>query len=316
VPATYAELVHDDISYAKAIKSVLPHAEVTGPVLGGWDGEETLDEPAGYSSNDYERYGNFTDYWLKQLAAAGKSAHRRLISDFDVHWYPQIPGVDGDDVSAAAVSAREQAPRSLWDPSFVENSYITEDEGFGAIELIPRLEGEIAHNNRGTNLDFSEWDYGAGTAISGGIADADVLGIFGRYGVHLATYWPQDSVPGSYTAAAFRIFRDYNGKGATFGDTELKAVTSNVSETSVYASIFNRSTKKLVIVAINKNTVPESTAIRLTHGPRYGAAAVYQLTAAGGAFIRAVRSLAPTSADVYHTQLPAQSVSVLVLIVR
>jgi len=313
-PASYVELTADDLAYARAIKSVMPKAQITGPVLGGWDGEINLDQP--YPSVDYAKYGNFTDYWLKHVAAAGKSAHRRLITDYDVHWYPQIANVDSDDTSAAAISAREHAPLSLWDPSFVEDSYITMDEGYGALELIPRLEHEIAANNPGTNLDFSEWDYGAGTAISGGIAVADVLGIFGRYGVHLATYWPQDSVPGSYTAAAFRIFRDYNGHGATFGNTELKAITSNVDETSVYASIFNRSTHKLVIVAINKNTVPEVATVRLTHSPCYGTAHVYTLSSSGGPYIRSAGSITPSRADVYHVVMPAQSVSVLVLIVK
>jgi hypothetical protein len=243
-----------------------------------------------------------------------------LIDDFDIHWYPQ-QGSEGLDISGngtdpATVAEREQRPRSLWDPTYAENSYITQDEGSGPIHLIPRLKGQIASafggNPDGMNLDIGEWDYGAGQDISGAIADADTLGIFGRYGIHLATYWPLSANQG-YAFAAFRMFRDYDGHGATFGDTEVQATNTDPLETSVYASIDSNDTNHLVIVAINKNTVDEAATINLEHATDYGAASVYTLTAAGGASPVAAQSpLEPTGTDSYSYTMPAQSVSVIV----
>ena len=36
---------------------------------------------------------------------------------------------------------------------------------------------------------MTEYNFGAGTHISGGLAELDVLGALGREGVYLATYW-------------------------------------------------------------------------------------------------------------------------------
>ena len=98
---------------------------------------------------------------------------------------------DGAETTPAVVAAREQAPRSLWDPSYVEKSWITADTlNNKGIDLIPRIEGLISKDNPGMSLDFSEWNYGGAQSISGGITTADMLGIFGRYGVHAAALWP------------------------------------------------------------------------------------------------------------------------------
>ena len=59
----------------------------------------------------------------------------------------------------------------------------------GPIELIPRLMKKIADHYPGTKLSISEYNYGAGGDISGGLAEADVLGIFGREGLFAATMW-------------------------------------------------------------------------------------------------------------------------------
>ena len=42
---------------------------------------------------------------------------------------------------------------------------------------------KIAAHYPGTKLSISEYNYGAGGDISGGIAQADVLGVFGREGL-------------------------------------------------------------------------------------------------------------------------------------
>ena len=112
----------------------------------------------------------------------------------DLHWYPEARGggarVIEDNNGPAVAAARVQAPRSLWDPSYVETSWISLDARAGAIRLIPRMKEKIAAHYPGTGLAVTEYNYGGGGHISGALAQADVLGILGREGVFAArTAW-------------------------------------------------------------------------------------------------------------------------------
>jgi hypothetical protein len=313
-PTTYTELLSKDLAYAAAVKEVDPSAPVTGPVSYGWEGYETLQNAPG-SAQD----GNFLDWWMRHVRAANAAAGTTLITDLDLHWYPEATGagqrVTGTGTSPEEVEAREQAPRSLWDKSYVEDSWITQDSLNGqGIDLIPRLESQIAANNPGMNLDFSEWDYGAGQDISGAIATADVLGIFGRYGVHAAAFWALTSDE-AYAYAAFAMYRNYNGHGAGFGDTELRATTTDKVGTSVYASTEEASPGHVVIVVINKSVSPTAATLRL-RGVRATTASVYRLTSAAprpapAPSLVATRHVA-TGEDTFIYMMPAQSVSVIV----
>jgi hypothetical protein len=303
----YSAFTSRELAYAKAIKRVDPKAEVIGPVLGGYAG---LLEFQGAVPSDYSTYGDFVDYYLTHVHAADVAAGKRLIDAFDFHWYPQMAGVDSTATGPAVVAAREQAPRSLWDPSYVEKSWITQCCTNGAaIDLLPWLKAKIAKDNPGMPLSISEWRYGAGGSISGAIADADALGIFGRYGVHAAAYWPDDQT--SFAHGAFEIYRNYDGHGSGFGDTEVKASNSGAVMTSVYASIDKADPSRVVIVAINKNTVPTTAKIVLQHSASTTSAAVYTLTARS-ATPRSAAGLTATGPDTFSYQMPAQSVSVIV----
>ena len=125
------------------------------------------------------------------MKAADTKAGKRLVDDLDLHWYPEATGggerIVDDGTSAAEVAAREQAPRSLWDSTYTETSWITQDSTMGPIELLPREMKKITQTYPGTHLSFSEWNYGGGTDISGAIASADVLG---ASSARTASTWP------------------------------------------------------------------------------------------------------------------------------
>src|SRR6185437_10929809 len=119
------------------------------------------------------------------------------------------------------------------------------------IYLIPRMMSKIASNYPGTRLAFTEYNYGAGHHISGGIAQADALGIFGKYGVFAAMQWPIQTNE-TFVAGAFKMYRDYDGAKGSFGDTSVKATTSSIEDTSIYASTDSADPKRMVVVVINK----------------------------------------------------------------
>jgi hypothetical protein len=309
-PATYAELLAKDVAYATALKKVWPSAPVLGPVSYGWYGYTTLQ-----GAPDSTKDGNFLIWWMRQIRAADRKAGKRLVNALDLHWYPEATGggvrITGTDTSPAVVAAREQAPRSLWDPKYVEASWITQYSlGGKGIDLIPRLRGEIKADDPGLGLDFTEWNYGAGQSISGGIATADVLGIFGRYGVGASAMWPLNGNE-SYTYGAIAMYRSYDGHGSAFGDTEVKATTTDPAQTSVYGSIASTKPGRVVIVAVNKLLTPATAKIELTGGLNTTTARVYTLTSASSK-PRASAGLTTTGADTFTYSMPAQSVSVIV----
>jgi len=97
------------------------------------------------------------------------------------------------------------------------------------------LKEKIASGYQGTKIAFTEYNYGGGNDISGAIAQADVLGIFGREGVYAAALWPMNE-DNSFIYGAFNAFLNYDGAGAGFGTTGISAVTSDYAMSSVYAS--------------------------------------------------------------------------------
>jgi hypothetical protein len=309
-PVTYAELAKRNIDYATAVKAAVPGAYVVGPVNYGWAGYVNLQ-----GASDAQANGDFVSWWLDQMKAAEAKAGKRLVDGLDLHWYPEATGggariVDAG-TGAAEVAAREQAPRSLWDSTYVETSWITQSNGGKAIELVPAMLQRIQQHYPGTALSFTEWNYGAGTDISGAIATADVLGVFGSYGVEMAMMWPMNGDE-SFAYAAFRAYRDYDGKGGAFGDTSVTATSSDVPTATVYASLQASDPSKVVVVAINKATSSKTAGIVLHHATVFTKASVYTLTAGGGANVIAAAPLASTATNAFRYAMPAQSVSVIV----
>jgi hypothetical protein len=271
----YDELVDKTIEYAAAIKAVAPHALVFGPALSNWNGYQNL-----YHNDKVERLAQkfFLTYYLQALRRAEQAKGKRLLDVLDVHWYPEIFSLKNQSVTnewaeqnADMVEARVQAPRTWWDPSFRERSWVADVIG-QPIRLIPRLKELIDKEYPGTKLAFTEYYFYRGGDISGGIAQADILGVFGREGVFAATMWGQGNVwaykgdlARTYRCAfaAFRAYRDFDGKGASFGDLSLAASTQDVSRTSIYASADSKVAGRKVLVVINKTPtgLPASIAL-------------------------------------------------------
>jgi len=308
-PLTYAELVQRTVDFATAIKAVSPQALVFGPVSYGWYGYTTLQGAPDAAGRD------FLEHWLAEVAAASQAFGAPLVDVLDVHWYPEAQGggvrITGSETSDAVVAARLQAPRSLWDAGYTETSWITQSSTLGPIRLLPRLRDKIAAHAPGTKLAITEYNYGAGGHISGGLAQADVLGVLGREGVFAAAEWPL-AADEPFVAAAFRMYRDFDGAGARFGDLSVRAATSDVVATSVYASLDSSDPARLVLVAINKTGAPlaASFAVTAPGGRPIASARAYRLTAATPAPV-AAGALAPIDAGHLADTLPAYSASTI-----
>lgn len=270
----YDEIVRLNIEYARAIKAVAPRALVFGPVSYGWHGFTTLQDAPDGGGRD------FLDCYLHAMRCAEEQCGMRLLDVLDLHWYPEARGgnirITEDDAHPEVSAARVQAPRSLWDPAYVEASWITRDALHGPIRLLPRLREKIAARYPGTRLALTEYYYGGGGDISGALAQADALGIFGREGVFAAALWEMGRTDQRFLYAAMAMFRNYDGRGGAFGDTGLSVQTNDVARTSVYASI--NAQGQVILVALNKTDKAIPVRILLKDSPATWQAEVFRLS--------------------------------------
>ena len=316
--ATYAEMVQRTVDYADAAKDVAPTAQVFGPVNYGWQGMIRFQDAADAAGRD------FLNFYLQQMAAAEVTTGHRLVDVMDVHWYPEARGacvgnpMDGCRITdnnneTAVVAARIAAPRSLWDSTYVENSWIAQSLGNQAINLLPRLKNKITTNYPGTKLGITEYNYGGANHISGAIAQADVLGIFGREGLYAATLWRLE--PGNdFIYGGFDAFRNYNGTNGSFGDTSIRATNSDPVNTSVYASVDAGNAARMVVVAINKTGGVLTAGIAVAHPTQFHTAQVYTLTSANSVPQRMLPDINITLTNAFQYSMPANSVTTLVLL--
>jgi hypothetical protein len=313
--ASYAEMVQRTVDYAGAAKDVNPGALVFGPVNYGWQGMVRFQNAPDHNNRD------FLEFYLAQMSAAEPMAGRRLLDVLDVHWYPEAQGnnaggtptrITEENTDPGVVSARKQAPRSLWDNSYIETSWITGCCSGGAIRLLPRLKDKIAANYPNTRLAVTEYNYGGANHISGGIAQADVLGIFGREGLFAANLW-RLAQNNSFIYGGFEMFRSYDGANGSFGDTSIRATNSDVPNASVYASVNAGAPGRMVLVVINKNDAARTAGIAITHNVQFRTAQVYQLTSANSAPQRQT-DIAITLTNAFQYPMPANSVSTIVLL--
>lgn len=306
---SYDELVTRNLSYARMIKKVWPGAEVTGFVSYGWQGFVNLQD-----APDAAAKGDFLNYYLKQIKAAQVADGHRVVDFLDLHWYPEAKGggtrIIGTSNTDAIVAARVQAPRSLWDSTYRETSWISDFLG-APISLLPRLRAKVEANAPGTKLAFTEWNYGGANHVSGTIAVADVLGVFGRDSVELATYWPLNGAE-PWPNLGFRLYRNFDGAGSAVGDTSISATASKNDLAAVYASIDSSDVNRVVIVAINRATSVTRAAMTIAHPQTFSKLNVYTVTARGGSQINAAPDVMAVSTNAFMYSMPALSVSVLV----
>jgi hypothetical protein len=216
-PTTYARIIDRDLDYAAMIKRVAPTSLVFGPVNFGWS--RIKDFVGAPDANGRP----FAETYLDAVRVAAAQAGHRLLDVYDFHYYPETTGEgvriiynQAPDKPGTQV-ARIQAPRSLWDPTFVEESWITKSLGGKPFMLLPRMKEKIANHYPGTKLAITEYEFGGRNTVSGMLAQADALGVFGRQGLFAACQWGTDHTERP-TYAAFEAFTNFDRHGAHFGD--------------------------------------------------------------------------------------------------
>lgn len=259
----YDETLRNFLEYASAVKEVDKSAQIAGPTVSGWTSyfSSALDRGNDNfgTSADRKAHGNtpFLLWFLQQARAHDqqKGKGRRSLDILDVHYYPQGQGVYSETSDPATRALRLRSVRSLWDPSYKDESWIANTADGPHVRLIPRLKEWVAQGYPGTKLAIGEWSFGGEADISGGLATAEALGVFGREGVDIAAYWTRPKL-GTPAAAAFQLFRHPEAGLVGFGDLSCQALSSQSDRLAVFAATDN-ATGALTLILINK--LPKAT---------------------------------------------------------
>lgn len=167
----------------------------------------------------------------------------------------------------------------------------------------------VNSNYPGTKIAISEYSWGALGYLNGALAQADVLGIFGREGLDLATLWglPTATQPGAY---AFRMYRNYDGQSHGFGETSVPAASADQSQLAIYAAR-RSSDGALTLIIINKTGTPLTSTVVLSN---YLPPATAQVYLYSGANLQAIvrQPDQAVSAGGFTAAFPANSITLVV----
>jgi uncharacterized protein (TIGR03437 family) len=326
-PATYDDMMSRNLKWATAVKQIDPTALVIGPVPSGWSGMlfSRTDMQSGWDTAPYQYWDNPTDqkahggvpwvpYYLQQMQAAETATGQRLLDALDVHGYitPNSPQLSSSAGDQAMETLRMTSTRVLWDPNYFPPGGGYEDATGAEVapQLIPRLHQWVADNYPGTMVSISEYMWYALDSITGAIAQADILGIFGREALDFGTLWGPPN-PGDPGAFAFGIFLNYDGNGNQFGETSISAATSDPDTLDIFAA--QRSDTALTILVLNKTYGAITDTVSVANFTPAGTAQVWQYSSANlNAIVRQTPDLAIGNNTITAT-FPALSMTLFVV---
>jgi len=297
--STYEEILDKYLTYASRVREVAPDAELLGPVACCWF-DYWHDVAPGTADGDDVDY---LTWFLESVRAHDEQTGQSTIDVLDVHYYPQTD-VYNDEVDEDTAARRLRSTQSLWESQYTDESWINT-----RIRFIPRMKETIADAYPGLKLGISEWNFGADGSMNGALAIADTLGIYGRDGVYMASYWrnPEAQSPGYF---AFKMYGNYDDQASSFSGTAVAADSADIHRVASYAAI-DPTDGKLRLMLINKQP-DEDVDVRVDLGA-WDAASAKQFRYSedtADAIVPSDLAIAGSGVDV---ELPAYSITLLEL---
>lgn len=308
------------ISFARKVKQMAPQASIVGPSHYHFDGWTSFwaENTTLYSNSGTARW--YMDDFLAAMKTASEQEGKRLLDTWDFHWYPQHVSngvyVWNLDHATRALTQAEidqivQGPRSYWDPTYDEDSWITEPWHLGGpTYVLPRLKARIDAAYPGTGIGVTEYNPGGRSHISSGLGVADSLGVFQRQGVGVAAFWPQGSNTAlAYAYGALKLLRNADGAGLRYADTDVQVDHPEIVQTSVYAG--SDTPNRVTVLVVNKTNATRRVGLRAFNAKRLTQVAEYRIDAAHASpFLAASGPVSKLNAYAYSA--PAMSATMLV----
>jgi hypothetical protein len=300
---SYDELRDRTYQYASMVKATDPSAKTLGPSDFGW--AVYVDSMV---KGDRDAHGGvwFAEWYLQQMRAYEQQHGVRILDYFDEHYYPATGNAPAGDANTQALRLR--STRSLWDTTYTDETWI--GKYYPPLQLIPRFRSWVNKNYPGTKVAITEYNWGGMESINGALAQADVLGIFGREQLDLATLWgpPKSTEPGAY---AFRMYRNYDGKGSTYGNTWVRSTSADQGQLAIYGA--QRSSDGAVtLMIINKTGNNSTSSLALKGFSPAASAQVYRYSGANLSEIVRQPDQA-VSATGFSATYPANSITLVVI---
>lgn len=308
------------ISFARKVKQMAPQSTVVGPShyhfdgWTNWHGENTVT----YSNAPNGHW--YMDDFLAAVKTASDQEGKRLLDTWDFHWYPQ--GMSGGkyvwdlDNATRALTAAEiqqivQGPRSYWDPTYDENSWITEPWHLGGpTYIITRLKARIQAAYPGTKIGVTEYNPGGRNHIASGLGVADSLGVFQRLGVDIAAFWPVGNATAlAYAYGGLKLLRNADGNGLAYAETDVRVEHPEVAPSSVYAG--SDTSKRVTVLVVNKTPATRTFGVRAFNADLLTTVDVYRIDA-GHPSPYLVTQDALTKVNAYAYAAPPLSATMLV----
>ncbi|SAH81134.1 Beta-mannanase/endoglucanase A precursor [Bordetella ansorpii] len=279
VGAHASEIAEKVLAYSRAVKSADPGGLVVAPEEWGWFGYHYSGFDQQYSAKnglddapdkkDETGGMDYVPWLLSQWKAAG-----RPVDVFSLHFYPQsgeYSEAGAPDTPEIAL-ARNRSTRNLWDPNYKDPSWIN-----SVVSLIPRMRQWVdSYYHPGTPIALTEYNWGGDAIMNGATAQADLLGIFGREGLDIATRWGAPD-PATPVYKAFKLYRNYDDQGSGFGSTSVEAATPDPDQVSSFAALRDGD-GALTVVVINKQLErPAAATLKIGNFAADGQAESWQL---------------------------------------
>lgn len=307
IGSTMQEELGKFCDYSTMVKGIDPGALALGPEEWGWPGYLN----SGYDlqfPGQQDRLANggedFSPWFLNQVRLRSQAAGRRLLDCFTLHIYPAAFSAFNNTLDVPTELLRNQSTRDFWDTNYVDPSWINQ-----VIALIPRMKSWVATNYPGTLTGITEYNWGAEGDMNGATAQADILGIFGREGLDLATRWTTPAT-GSPVYDSMKIYRNYDGLDSGFGQISVNTAVPNPDELAAYSAV-RTNDGALTIMVINKDLLNATPAVLdLANFPAQNTAQVWQISGSGS--ITRLADLATSGATITEV-VPAKSITLLVI---
>jgi hypothetical protein len=313
VGAHASEIADKVIAYARAVKAADPGARVVAPEEWGWTGylysgfdQQYMAAHGAGNPPDRQNETQGMDYvpWLlTQWKHAGHP-----IDVFSLHFYPQ--GGEFKETNAATADtpaielARNRSTRDLWDPTYKDPTWIS-----SVVALIPLMRRWVdTYYYPGTPIALTEYNWGGATTMNGATAQADVLGIFGREGLDIATRWGTLN-PDMPAYKAIKLYRNYDDQGSGFGTTSIADTQPDPDQVSSFAALRDHD-RVMTIMVINKQLdQPADATIIVNNFAVHGKVETWQLTDNAISFLHGT----DYAGGRFQATLPPETITLFVL---
>lgn len=289
------DFISRTMAYAKAVKAADPTSSVLFMCMESPDDLVALPNvECGSPAGPYSIDNSLTMAILKLAAAEQASSHVRVLDCVDMH-YPFIyPRKGLGDTN------------SFWDAA--------------TKSVVPHVQGWINSTYPGTGICVSEYnvpnDGGDGNTPdpTTGAQEADLLGMYGRLGFQVASYFLTLTRGSTHLPIynAMAMYRNYDGNGGHFGTFSVGAASPNKG-VNVYAATDSRTNPtKLWVMLVNvSGTAQSSLSLTFKNFTPSGSALLYRMT--GGAAPTPDTTVAITGGTISNLSLASNSVALVVI---